>query len=97
VHKRAPWTAVAASNPVRAIEDPVAQIAWKIVAAVAEIALVTAAFPREADQRAEALLVEAPVGRAEPTHEQAVRAAHPVWEHAAVVVAVAAVAGGNRQ
>jgi len=93
--RRTPWTAVAASSPVRAIEDPVAQIAWEIVARVAEIASVTAAFLQGAGQGEEELLVAAPVGRAEPTHEQAVRAAHPAWGPV-VVDGVAAADGGNQ-
>jgi len=93
--RRTPWTAVGASSPVRAIEDPVAQIAWEIVARVAEIASVTAAFLQGAGQGEEELLVAAQVGRAEPTHEQAVRAAHPAWGPV-VVDGVAAADGGNQ-
>jgi hypothetical protein len=93
VHRRAPWTA-AASSPVRAIEDPVAQIAREIVAGVAEIASAIAAFPRVAGRGEKELLVAAPVDRAEPTQEQAVRAAHPAWGPVGVD-GVAAVDGGS--
>jgi hypothetical protein len=61
VRRRAPWTAVAASSLAPAIEDPVGQMGLgQTVAGAAGIASVTAAFPQEADQGAEGLLVEAP-------------------------------------
>ena len=88
------WTAVAASSPVRAIEEAVAQIAREIVAGVAEIASAIAAFPQVAVRREEELLVAAPVHRAEPAQEQAVRAAHPAWGPVGVD-GVAAVEGGS--
>ena len=60
VRRQALWTA-GASSPVRATEDPVGQMGLgQTVAGVAGIASVTAAFPQEADQGAEGLLVEAP-------------------------------------
>jgi hypothetical protein len=86
---------VADNNPVRAIEEPVEQIAREIVAGVAETASATAAFPQAAGQREEALLVAAPVDRAEPAQKQAVRAAHPAWGPVAVVDGVAAADGGS--
>jgi len=92
--RRTTWTAVAASSPVRAIEEAVAQIAREIVAGVAEIASAIAAFPQVAGRREAELLVAAPVDRAEPTQEQAVRAAHPAWGPVGVD-GVAAVDGGS--
>jgi hypothetical protein len=89
--RRTPWTAVAASSPVRATKHAVAQIAREIVAGVAEIASAIAAFPQVAGRGEEELLVAAPVDRAEPAQEQAVRAAHPAWGP----VGVAAVDGGS--
>ena len=56
--RRALWTAAGASSPVPAIEDRVEQMGLgPTVAGAAEIASVTAAFPLEAGQGAEALLV----------------------------------------
>jgi hypothetical protein len=61
VRRRAPWTAAAASSLAPAIEDPVGQMGLgQTVAGAAGIASVTAAFPLEADQRAEGLLAAAP-------------------------------------
>ena len=84
VRRLTPWTAAAASNLVRTIDDQLVQAAGEMAAGMAEIASATVAFPQAAVQGEEGLLVVAPVDRAEPAQEQVVRVAHPAWGPAAV-------------